>query len=85
MTINLLDYKTYQTPGDAQAGPNPNHRVERRNIKRLVTARYVIVLTKNQYFCETKAAYEIWEEGEGALLHRVKRISKKSVLWVIPK
>ena len=59
-------------------------RVRRNNIKSLLTARLTIALKRGQYFCETPKAYEIWETKNG-LEHLVKRISKKSVLWVAEK
>jgi len=59
-------------------------RARRNNIKSLLTARLTIELKRNQYFCETSKAYEIWETKNG-LDHLVKRISKKSVLWVAEK
>jgi hypothetical protein len=58
--------------------------VRRDNIKALLTARLTIELNHGQYFCETVKAYEIWESRNG-LEYRVKRISKKSVLWVAEK
>ena len=54
----------------------------RKNIKSLITARMEIVLCENQYFCETPKAYEIWADYNN-LPRMIKRINKKSVLWVI--
>ena len=79
MTITMLDYKSYQ-PTDKAAMTSIKGRIERRDILRLVTKRYLIVLEESQYFCETDRAYEIWQEG-----CRVKRIPKTSVLWEIQK
>ena len=59
-------------------------RVRRNNIRSLLTARLTIELKRDQYFCEASKAYEIWETKNG-LDHLVKRISKKSVLWVAEK
>jgi hypothetical protein len=60
-------------------------RVERRDIKAVRTATLHIELSpdRKQFFCETGAAYEIWDEMD--LLHRVKRIPKSRVLMVFPK
>lgn len=85
MTIRMLDPKTYRSASKASGAVSArkNGRVERKDIERLVTARYLVALTENQYFCETAKAYEIWE-GD-SLPYRVKRIPKTSVLWVIEK
>lgn len=77
MTITMLDYKPCQ-PTDKAATTSIKGRIERRDILRLVTKRYLIVLEESQYFCETDKAYEIWQEG-----CHVKRIPKTSVLWFL--
>lgn len=65
--------------------PGKRERVERRNIKAIQTATLRIELSpdRKQFFCETGAAYEIWDEMD--LLHRVKRIPKSRVFWVFEK
>jgi hypothetical protein len=57
-------------------------RVERRNIWAIRTATRWIELhpERRQYFCETGAAYELWDETE--LPHCIKRILKARVFWV---
>lgn len=82
MTIRMLDYKSYNKPVRKACKKG---RVERRDIERLVTDLYIIVLEEDQYFCETDKTYEIWREGEDRLPHFVKRIRKTSVLWVVEK
>ena len=57
-------------------------RTKMLNIKMLRTATREIVLFQGQYFCETAAAYEIWQEQ---LLLRIARIPKKQVLWIFEK
>lgn len=65
--------------------PVKRERGERRDIKAVRTATLYIELSpdRKQFFCETGAAYEIWDETD--LLHRVKRIPKSRVLMVFQK
>jgi len=62
-------------------------RTERRDIARLYTAggRYLYDLNpdRNQFFCETPAAWELWDETD--LLQRVRRWPKERIGFVIPK
>jgi hypothetical protein len=77
----MLDYKSYQLTDKTPATGKKRH-IERRDILRLVTKRYLIVLEEGQYFCGTDKAYEIeiWQEG-----CRVQRIPKTSVISEIQK
>lgn len=79
MTIRMPDYKSYQLTDKTPATGKKRH-IERRDILRLVTKRYLIVLEEGQYFCETDKAYEIWQEG-----CRVQRIPKTFVVSEIQK
>jgi len=62
-------------------------RVERRNIATLysLTGMYMYDLNpdRKQFFCETRAAWELWDETE--LLARVRRWPKTRIGFVIPK
>ena len=62
-------------------------RVERRNIAVLysLSGMYMYDLNpdRKQFFCETRAAWELWDETE--LLARVRRWPKKRIGFVIPK
>ena len=62
-------------------------RTERRDIARLYSAggRYLYDLNpdRNQFFCETPAAWELWDETD--LLQRVRRWPKRRIGFVIPK
>lgn len=58
-------------------------RVERRDIESVLTAMREIALGPGQYFCETGAAYEIWDET--SLPHMIKRIPRSRVFWVFLK
>jgi len=66
-------------------GPKKRERIERRDIEAIRTATLHIELNpdRKQYFCETGAAYEIWDET--GLLYFVKRIPKSRVIWVFEK
>jgi hypothetical protein len=75
----MLDYKSYPSDGKATTTSRKG-RIERRDILRLVTQRYLIVLEYGQYFCETDKTYEIWQED-----YRVQRIPKTSVISEITK
>ncbi len=55
-------------------------RIERPDIKALVTARRRIVLTDNQMFCSTGSSFEIWDKEP---LRRVHSIQRKSVFLEI--
>lgn len=73
---------------NVKATPDPScGRVERRNIATLYSATgayaYELNPERNQFFCETPAAWELWDETE--LLQRVHRWSKKRIGFVIPK
>ena len=62
-------------------------RVERRDIDRLysLSGRYVYELDpdRRQFFCETPAAWELWDETDQ--LQRIQRWPAKRISWVIPK
>lgn len=62
-------------------------RTERRDIARLYSAGgmylYDLNPDRNQFFCETPAAWELWDETD--LLQRVRRWPKKRIGFVIPK
>jgi hypothetical protein len=62
-------------------------RVERRNIASLYSATgmymYDLNPDRKQFFCETRAAWELWDETE--LLARVRRWPKTRIGFVIPK
>jgi hypothetical protein len=62
-------------------------RVERRNIATLysLTGMYMYDLNpdRKQFFCETHASWELWDETE--LLARVRRWPKTRIGFVIPK
>ena len=62
-------------------------RVERRNIACLYSAAgtymYDLNPDRKQFFCETPAAWELWDETE--LLARVRRWPKTRIGFVIPK
>lgn len=65
----------------------PKSRVERRDIAKLfsLSGRYVYEPDpdRQQFFCETSAAWELWDETEQ--LQRVQRWPAKRISWVIPK
>jgi len=65
----------------------PKNRAERRDIAKLysLSGRYVYELNpgRQQFFCETSAAWELWDETEQ--LQLVRRWPKKRISWVIPK
>ncbi len=65
----------------------PKSRVQRGDIAKLhsLSGRYVYELDpdRQQFFCETTAAWELWDETEQ--LQRVQRWPKKQISWVIPK
>jgi hypothetical protein len=65
----------------------PKSRVQRCDIAKLhsLSGRYVYELDpdRQQFFCETPAAWELWDETEQ--LQRVQRWPKKQISWVIPK
>lgn len=56
-----------------------------RNVRTDITAlrslNNLYVLGKDQFFCETPKAYEIWGKRNG-LEYRVTRLPKKSIYWV---
>ena len=62
-------------------------RVERRDIARLysLSGRYIYELDpdRQQFFCKTSAAWELWDETDQ--LQRVQRWPAKGISWVIPK
>jgi hypothetical protein len=62
-------------------------RVERRNIATLYSAAgmymYDLNPERKQFFCETRAAWELWDETD--LLARVHRWPKTRIGFVIPK
>lgn len=62
-------------------------RTERRDIARLYSAGgiylYDLNPDRNQFFCETPAAWELWDETD--LLQRVRRWPKKRIGFVILK
>ena len=62
-------------------------RMERRDVCKLysISGAYVYELNpdRRQYFCETRAAWELWDETE--LLQRVRRWAKKRISFVILK
>lgn len=77
-----------QTSVEVMPEPIPQRgRVERRNVAKLYSAAgaYVYELNpdRKQFFCETRAAWELWDETE--LLRRVQRWSKKRIGFVIFK
>jgi len=65
----------------------PNSRVQRGDVATLhsLSGRYVYELDSDrpQFFCETPAAWELWDET--GQLHRVQRWPKKRISWVILK
>jgi hypothetical protein len=65
----------------------PKNRVQRRDIVQLhsLSGRYVYEINpdRQQFFCETPAAWELWDETEQ--LQLVRRWPKKRISWVIPK
>src|SRR5215217_6961801 len=65
----------------------PKNRVERRDIAKLhsLGGRYVYEVNpdRQQFFCETSTAWEVWDETEQ--LQFVRRWPKKRISWVIPK
>lgn len=71
-----------------KAMPEPiSGRVERRNIATLYSATgacaYELNPDRKQFFCETPAAWELWDESEQ--LQRVRRWPKKRIGFVILK
>lgn len=77
---------TPSTPQSETAAPLTG-RVERRNIACLYSATGIYMYDLNpdrkQFFCETRAAWELWDETE--LLARVRRWPKTRIGFVIPK
>lgn len=65
----------------------PKSRVQRGDVATLhsLSGRYVYELDsdRQQFFCETPAAWELWDETEQ--LQRVRRWPKKRISWVILK
>ena len=57
-------------------------RKERPDIAAVSTAKFIIELDTNQFWCSTPKAYEIWQREP---LRRVKRIPEKQirVIYVI--
>ncbi|MBU2611989.1 MAG: hypothetical protein KJ606_13755 [Chloroflexi bacterium] len=60
-------------------------RVERRDIESVLTAMREVILGPGQYFCETGAAYEIWDEKRLSPGYMIKRIPRARVFWVFLK
>jgi len=60
--------------------PNKRQRIERRDIAAMRTANIIIELADKQYFCETGAAYEVWDESR--LPVRLYRVPKSRVIMV---
>lgn len=56
------------------------NRIERPDIKALITETKRIELSDNQMFCSTKSTFELWNKEP---LAKIYRISRKNVLWEI--
>lgn len=56
----------------------------KKNIVSVRSALTTYSLSKNQYFCETPKAYEIWEDTFAGEL-RLKRLPKSRIFWVTEK
>jgi len=65
----------------------PKSRVQRADVATLhsLSGKYVYELDsdRQQFFCETSSAWELWDETEQ--LQRVRRWPKKRISWVILK
>ena len=62
--------------------PPRGHRVERRDVMEITTARRTIVLRDDQYFCVTGRAWEVWQDSP---TRRILRIPADRVKWVSPR
>ena len=49
------------------------NRIERPDLKALVTATRRIFLTDGQIFCSTEKAFEIWDSEPLRFIHRIPR------------
>jgi hypothetical protein len=57
-------------------------RTIHREIEAIQSARRIYELCKNQYFCDTPKAYEIWETLPDGREIRIHRIPRKRIFWV---
>jgi hypothetical protein len=57
-------------------------RTERRDIMAISLMTKWITLGKDQYFCETPKAYELWGPVNGGLPLRIMRWPKVRIYWV---